>query len=75
MNRKIKMRRIDFNLKRNTNSNKIEKKESAKINKFEQSIYQNSVINFFIIMLTLFSSTVGFLKPNLCKNVGNSFFR
>ena len=68
------MRRSDFNLKRNTNPNKIEKKESAKINKFEQSIYQNRVINFFIIVLTLFS-LAGFLKPNLCKNVCNSFFR
>ena len=69
------MRRSDFNLKRNTNPNKIEKKESAKINKFEQTIYQNSVINFFIIVLTLFSSTAGLLKPSLCKNVCNSFFR
>ena len=69
------MRQSDFNLKRNTNLNKKKKKGSAKINKFEQSIYQNSVINFFIIVLTLFSSTAGFLKPNLCKNVCNSFFR
>ena len=68
------MRQSDFNLKRNTNLNKIEKK-SAKINKFEQSIYQNSVINFFIIVLTLISSTAGLLKLNLCKNVHNSFFR
>ena len=74
-NRKIKMRRSDFNLKRNTNPNKIEKKESAKINKFEQSIYQNSVINFIIIVLILFSSTAGLLKPSLCKNACNSFFR
>ena len=69
------MRRSDFNLKRNTNPNKIEKKESAKINKFEQSIYQNSVINFFIIVLILFSSTAGLLKPSLYKNACNSFFR
>ena len=68
------MRRSDFNLNRNTNPSKIEKKESAKINKFEQSIYQISVINFFIIVLTLIFSTAGFLKPNLCKNVCNSFF-
>ena len=69
------MRPSDFNLKRNTNPNKTEKKESAKKNKFAQSIYQNSAINFFIIVLTLFSSTAGFSKPNLCKNVCNSFFR
>ena len=56
------MRRSDFNLKRNTNTNKTEKKERAKINKFEQSIYQNTVINFFIIVLTLFSSTPAFAK-------------
>ena len=73
INRKIKMRQSDFNLKRNTNPNKIEK--SAKINKFEQSIYQNNVINFFITVLTLFFSTARFLKPSLCKNVCNSFFR
>ena len=58
------MRRSDFNLKRNTNLNNIEKK-SAKRNKFEQSIHQNNVINLFIIVLTLFSSTAGILKPNL----------
>ena len=69
------MQRGNFNLKRNTNSNKIEKKESAKINKFEQPIYRKSVINFFIIALILFSSTAGLLKPKLCKNVCNSFFR
>ena len=44
------MQQSDFSLKRNTNPNKI--KKTAKINKFEQSIYQNSVIDFFIIVLT-----------------------
>ena len=51
------MRQSNFNLKRNTNPNKMEKKESAKINKFEQSIYQNGAMNFFIVVLTLFSSS------------------
>ena len=68
------MRQSDFNFKRNKNQKKNRKK-SAKINKFEQSIFQNNVINFFIIVLTLFSSTAGLLKPSLCKNVCNSFFR
>ena len=68
------MRRSDFNLKRNANPNKIEKKK-RKNKKFAQSIYQNSLINFFIIVLTLFSSKAGFSKPNLCKNVCNSVFR
>ena len=51
------MRKSEFNLKRNTNPNKIEKKRKNK--KFEQSILQNSEINFlicvanFVIVLTL----------------------
>ena len=54
------MRQSNFNLKRNTNPNKIEKKESAKINKFAQSIYQNSVIDFFIIVLPYSPQQPGF---------------
>ena len=42
------MRQSGFNLKRNTNLNKIEKKESAKINKFERSIFRNYEKNFLI---------------------------
>ena len=42
------MRQSDFNLKRNTNSNKTDKKDSPKINKFRQLMFQNSLINYLI---------------------------
>ena len=47
------MRQSNFNFKRITNSNKIDKKESAKMNKFEQSVFRNNVLNFLICVANI----------------------